>query len=138
MSVIFTNEGRKAALDQFLATYGPYIRCGLFTAPGAPSVATNLAGVTAATFVGYAAGTPAFGAAAIDGNGNALAAGSTVTFTAGAVVGSQTILGWYLYDSSTAKLLFIELFSAPLVINATGQTITVNPNWYRGQLAPPL
>jgi len=138
MTAILVDEGRTKALSSYLATFGAGIRVGLFTAPSAPDHTTTLGGVTAATFTGYAAQTPAFGVPAIDGNGNAQAAGSTVTFTAGAVAGSQTILGYYVYDSAVGFLLFIELFPAPVVINASGQFITVTPNWYRGPLSPPF
>jgi hypothetical protein len=137
MTAILVDEGRVNALTVYLDLVAANLRVGLFTDPPAPDVTTDLAGVTDATFAGYAAQTPAFGAPAIDGNGNALAAGATLTFTAGAVAGPETILGYYLYDDFFHALLFIELFPAPVVISATGQFVTVTPNWYRGQLDPP-
>jgi hypothetical protein len=110
----------------------------LFTAPAVPTAATLLAGVTEATFPGYAA-VPLVpsGAPIVDGNGNGANPFPSATFTATGGA-PQTVYGWYVTDDSNAKLIDIKLFDAgPLVFQNNGDTFVGTYTDYQGQLAPP-
>lgn len=139
MAVIVVNEGRLKTLNIVQGYLGASGLVGLFTAPTAPDVTTNLAGVTPATFPGYAAVTPSgWGGAAIDANGNAAQAPSAITFTQNADDTPQDVYGWYLYENAVA-LFLIKLFDdGPQTFSANGDFRTLNLTAYLGQLAPPL
>lgn len=138
MTALLNNEGRIDQLATLLTTAGSYLRVGLFTSPTTNAKTNTLASYTAATFAGYSAQTATWSSPALDGNGNATYTGSTVTFTSTGASPTNVIYGYYLYQSGTGKVWYSELFSAPVTINASGQSITVQPTMYLGDCVPPL
>lgn len=138
MSALLNNEGRLDQLSALLAALGANLKLSLFTAPTTNSKTNPLGAYTEATFAGYAAVAPAWGAPSLDGNGNAVAVATAVTFTSTGASPTNTLYGYYLYDALTNKVWWSELFSAPIMINASGQSVTVTPSAYLGDCQTPL
>lgn len=138
MAAILNNEGRLDWLNIMVALLGTNIKVRLFTAP-TTNVKTNiLSSYTAATFAGYADQSPAFAAATLDANGNGQAVAPALTFTSSGPTPANTIYGYLIYDGTSSKVWYSDLFTAPITINATGQSITVTPTMYFGDCVPPL
>lgn len=138
MTAILTNEGQLDQLDTVLTAKSANLRVGLYTARSVYSKSSVLASVTACTFSGYAAQTPGFSSTGVDGAGRIVYAAASLTFTHNGGGTGNTVLGYYVYDTSTGKLQFLEDFSAPISMTSNGQTITVSPVWYYGDLTAPL
>lgn len=138
MSAILPNEGQLDQIAKLLAAEGANLRVGLYTARGVYSKATVLSDITAATFSGYAAQTPAFSSGGLDGAGRNTYAASTMTFTHNGGGTSNTVLGYYLWNNSSGKVYFLEDFGAPIFLGSNGAHVTATPTWYYGDLTPPL
>jgi len=138
MPATIVEEGRKLTLDGWLTAVGAQLRVILFTAPTSIDEETELSDLTEADFSGYSRETPSFPASTINGNGNALSAGSTVTFTHSGGGTDNTIVGWALIHEAANLAIGIEPLSAPVTLDTGGQFIDVTPQAYLGQLSPPL
>jgi len=122
MATVFTDEGEKDVLDVYLATAG--VRVGLFQNNYVPVAGSVLADLTAATFSGYAVGTPVYGAATTVANrANAVAAALNFDHNGGAT--ANTIYGWYVFNTTTSKLLKANTLGTPVVMDTAGNRITV-------------
>jgi len=141
MSANLVYEGEQRALDLLISTItAANIKIGLYTAIGGSGKNRGYADVTDCTFSGYTAGGTAtsWAAGAIDANDKWARVGATVTFTHNGGGTSNTVLGYYVYDSSVNKLLFFEAFSAPISMSASGNAIPVTPTLYSGDLTTPF
>ena len=137
MSAVYLNTGRISDLDTLIAnaTYEVRLYQNNFT----PLVGSVLGDFTVATFSGYAAQAPTFGAAAIDGNGNAKADASALSFTHNGGGTANSIYGWYMVDTGTGVVCQAERFAAaPLSFAVSGDDVTVTPHLYGGPVTPPL
>jgi len=100
----------------------------LFTAgPGTITQFTEVADFTEATFAAYAKKVLAVATdlePAISPNANAAVMIGNCVWIAGAVVlPGETILGYYVTDSTDAILYFSEYFAEPVEVTALGQVI---------------
>lgn len=138
MGAILTNEGRQDVLTQYLSARGANHRIGLYTARAVYGVTAVLADITEATFSGYAIGTPTWVSFGIDANGNSDYAAAALTFTHNGGGTANTVIGYFVKDTASGKLLFLEDFGAPVTLNTNGQFVSVKPDMYGGLLAPPL
>lgn len=138
MAAQLTFEGQVDQIAKLIGTVAADLRLALYTANAGGTKATILANLTEATFTGYAETTPVFAVVGNDANNRQVWTAPVQTFTAGAIGGPQTILGYYLFNTATGKLYFFEAFGAPILINTAGQFIDVTPSWYYGDLTPPL
>lgn len=138
MAATLVFEGQVDQIATLIGAKASNLRIGLYTANAGSGKATVLANITACTFTGYAALTPVFSVVGNDANNRQTWAAPVQTFTATASSPSNTVLGYYIWDSSTGKLQFYEAFGAPVTINASGQFISVTPTWYYGDLTAPL
>lgn len=137
MAAVLLYTGMLRELSLLLTALGSNLKIGLFTAPAVVVPGNIYTDFTLATFPGYAPAVSTFGSLAIDGNNNASTTGSAVTFTSSGSSPSNTIYGYIVYDGSVPVALYAEAFSAPILINAAGQSITITPTMYLGKLAPP-
>lgn len=137
MTAILTNEGQQDMLTYLVVNQFPDVRCGLYTARSVYSKATVLANITAATFSGYAVTTPTWVSFGTDVNGKAQYAAPSQVFTHNGGGTGNTIIGYYLFNNSTGKVLWLEDFGAPVTINANGQHIDVKPDSFAGDLTTP-
>lgn len=138
MSATLTFEGQVDQVATLIAAKASDLRLGLYTANAGSGKSTVLANITACTFSGYAPLTPVFSVVGNDGNNRQVWQAPTQTFTHDSGGGSDTVLGYYVWDNATGKLQFWEAFGAPVVISTNGQFISVTPSWYYGDLTPPL
>lgn len=138
MTAIFSNEGQLAIITEYLAAQGANLRCGLYTARSVFSKAMVLGDITAATFSGYAAQTPAWTSNGLDGAGRNSWTAATMTFTHNGGGTANTVIGYYLWNSNTGKLLFAEDFAAPIVLSTNLAHTTVTPTLFDGDLTAPL
>lgn len=119
------------------------VKVHLASAPFNPAPSLLLAGLTEATFQGYAALLAATGAQMefVDPvTGNRVVqlqepAGGWHWATTGAVGLPMTIYGIYVTDNGVTVLYGSQLFSTPVVLTASGQGI--DQGQVRFQLAPP-
>ncbi len=100
----------------------------LFTAPANNSPQLKLADFVEATFVGYAAddivgGDNVYGLDPL--NRGVGKFGTVYQWTAGAVVGTEIVFGWYITDSTGASLRAYGFFDVPASVENDGDTITV-------------
>lgn len=83
-----------------------------------------------ADFVGYARGTVAAADWEVvpesDGGFSIVNTGPTVNFTAGALVGDQTVYGIAISNETSIKLLSVILFDEPYTFVTPGQTLQVD------------
>ena len=130
MALLVPSVAEKDLLDAMLGVVTPGNQTlGLFVNNYTPDDTTVLANLTPMSTLGYAAktltktswvttagssGNPASSAYAIQ----------TWTFTAGVAV---TVYGYYVADATTSRLLWVELFASPKVVQNTGDVITVTP-----------
>jgi len=138
MTAILVKTGRVRLADVALVTIGGNWRLRLFQNNATVDEDTVIGDLTEATFSGYIEATPTFGGAAINGNDNAQADGSSETFTHSGGGTNNTIYGWYLVDNGSGDLVWAEKYGAPVSMNAGGLFITVQPFAYCGPLDPPL
>ena len=91
----------------------------------------TLADITEADFVGYAAQTGVVvPASIIDSFFHGDAFTPVLTWTAGAIVGSQTIFGLYvtMQFGLSNSLIFFRRFAAPVTIAIAGETVVKQVN----------
>jgi len=137
MTAILANEGQNDMANILHGAIDANLRIGLYTARSVYSKSTVLANITAATFSGYAVQTPTFAAFGLDANGKTQFAGVANVFTHNGGGTGNTVIGYYLYNTSTGFLYWLEDFGAPVTINSNGQHIDVMPNQYTGDLTTP-
>jgi len=104
-----------------------HVTVGLFTAGPLPITPSSvLADFTAATFPGYAVvTTTTWSDAYLSQAGRAQITSMIISFTGGAVVSGETILGWYAYREDTPdELAFADYFDDPVFINEPGDGVT--------------
>jgi hypothetical protein len=109
---------------------------GLIKQTGSPpfwGVLTTLAQVLSqeATFTGYAE-TPniSWSAVGLDASHRAYSVSSPGVFTTGGgFVGPETIIGWFVQNPTTGRLIMLTIWDAAnyIVLNAPGQSIAVVP-----------
>lgn len=126
MLAYFPDEGLIWLLQQLAANN---LKMHLFTNNISPSRATTLAGLTEATWTGYAVVTLASGSwvsLGVGGNVGTLAY-PAVTFS-NTSAGSVTAYGFYITDNAVTKLLCVGLFDgSPVTLVATTGTYTFVP-----------
>lgn len=137
MSATYVLEGQKDKLDNFIAN-ASVIRLGLYKAFAGSGKNTALADLTECDFSGYAITTPTWAAGTTDGNNKFNRVGSTSTFTHNGGGTSNSVLGYFVKNNTTGKLLFYEPFGAPISMASNGDTITITPTWYEGDASTPL
>lgn len=141
MSATLTLEGQAQQLDLIISTItAANIKIGLYTARGGSGKNTALADLTAANFSGYTTGGYAttWAAGSVDANNKWTRVGATVTPTHNGGGTSNTVIGYYIYDSSNSKLWYYEDFSAPISMSANGNAIPITPTLYCGDASTPL
>lgn len=139
MSATYANDGQKDMMDYLITNMGSNIRLGLYKAIAVTTKAAHLTDITACDFSGYAPDTPTFAAGSTDGNNKYVRAAGTTTFAHNGGGTGNTVLGYYVWDNiGGGTLWFFEAFSAPITMNASGQTIPVQPTWYMGDCTTPL
>lgn len=135
---IFVKEGRKEQLQAIITQLGANLRVGLFKAIAVVDDTCVLANITDCDFSGYAVATPAFSDAGFSANDNYQESAAAITFTHNGGGTANSVLGWYLYNTSTSKLHWFESFGAPVTLATNGQFITVTPLIFSGEVTPPL
>lgn len=139
MSAYLTIEGQTQWMNQVISDLTTNLKIGLFKAlAGAGGKVAVLADITPCDFSGYAAQSTTWAAATVDGNQKSTRDGGTYTFTHNAGVTNNTVLGYYVWDDAHGVLLWQESFSAPILMNANGQTIPISPTMYSGDASTPL
>lgn len=125
MSMVVPKEGCKAVGDGFTDTL--VVNVHLFSTNTAPTPASVYADYTAieADFTGYASTNTTFTFSSFDGSNRAVYLGTVVTFTQTGILATNNIYGYFLGDGG--KLLGVELFSAVIVMDATGKAISFQP-----------
>lgn len=137
MSATYTLEGQKDKLDDYIGGAGT-IKVGLFITSTPTGKNVALASIVAATFSGYATQTPSWAAGTTDANNKFNRVGGTCTYTHNGGGTSNSVLGYYVWNDTTSKLLFYEAFGAPISMASNGDTITITPTWYEGDASTPL
>jgi hypothetical protein len=111
-----------------------------FKSAHAPAAGDTLATYTAIenAYPGYSRKTlNAWGAVAIDVNGNAEVDETTRTFTATAGSAEQSF-GYFIIDATGALLLAEQDITAPIDMTAAGRSYSILPKFYLGGLAAPF
>lgn len=137
MSATYALEGQKDKLDDYIGGAGT-IKVGLYTANAGSGKNTALSHLTAATFSGYATQTPSWATGTTDANLKYNRVGGTCTYTHNGGGTSNSVLGYYVWNDTTGKLLFFEAFGAPISMASNGDTITITPTWFEGDASTPL
>lgn len=102
-------------------------KMGLYTNSVSISTDTVWADITQATYSGFAEqNISASGSPAIDGTGKAAVALSPVTFTHSGSSVANTIKGWYVRNTVTGRLRWIEALAADRTMGAAGDVITID------------
>lgn len=110
----------------------------LFVNNHTPAVTDTLAGLTEATFAGYAAVYGiTWGAPTLDANNNYKLSAADIVWTATGTTPANTVYGYYATDLS-GVLVLEEDNGAPFVVSAVGAQYTLSPRFYLGQILPPL
>ena len=126
MSLIVSDEGLKRILDLLTTGTGlGNIRIGLYQNNYTPVHTSVLLSFTPATFVGYAVVTPAFAAATVTAHVGTTIDAAARTFTCSGTATTNTIYGYYVYDSVGGVTLFAEEFSSPQTIANIGDQISL-------------
>lgn len=126
MSFVLCEEGKK-----YLLTHGinnANVRLGLYKNSYTIIAGSVFADITPCDFTGYSAATPSWGAESIDGGGHATQTATAIVFTQGTPGTTNSVYGYYLFDTSTSKLIGgDQLPSAPFVTASSGDTVTITP-----------
>lgn len=129
MAVVYTDEGKKADLDNMDFSYGKIILFKNNITPGTGTVYNDVAGAgNKADFSGYADANYTPGAITIDGSGNASVTATTATFTHNGGPTANNVYGWALIgvQGATNRVFRAERFSdAPRVMSANGNQISI-------------
>lgn len=125
--LVCPDEGEVTLFTPIATTYlnAGNTRLGLFQSNTTPSDSTTLASLTAATFSGYAAATVSTFVTPTESTNKARTSATAVDFTHNGGATSNTIYGYYVYDNSLSKLLWIERFDASVTMANNGDKITI-------------
>lgn len=129
MSAYFPNEGEIVAMKQMIVA--PMLKVVLFANDVTITAATVYADMTLATFSGYAAVTPTWGAPATDANGKAWSQGSACLFQGSGGGVTNSIYGYALVSQDVSlvnRIVMIEkIAGGPKTMGASGSIIVVAP-----------
>jgi len=132
-SVVLTQNWQAVVAATLAAQWAAYVggartKVHLFQNNIVPQFNTVATDFVEADFVGYAAVLTALWAFAINQEGNSEVYWNDVpaTFTAGAIVGPQTIYGYWM-DSTTDGLIIAERFDTPITLAAALEYLQVLP-----------
>lgn len=120
-------ESRKAILDQVLGATRTGLTIRLAKANPVPDDEdVTLGDLTECDFVGYAAQTPAWSAPTLDGDDVANSETGVLEFTAGILLGPQTIYAVYAtrlsaVDGSTNVLICFDRLTATVTLSNPGE-----------------
>lgn len=129
MNAIATKTLR-LALQTSILTGWTLGKLKLFKNNFTPNYDNLLADFTEATFPGYAAisaaTTPASGIDSLTGN-LVVSWNNGSAFTAGTIVTPETVYGWYITNTAETTCLVAARFDTPIVIDQTGDIISLDP-----------
>jgi hypothetical protein len=126
MAFELTDEGKKYLLTNGINNAN--VRLGLYKNNYTIIAGSVFANITACDFTGYAAATPVWGAASIDGGDHATQTATSIVFTQGTPGTTNSVYGYYLFDVVTSKLIGgDQLPGAPFVTASSGDTVTITP-----------
>ncbi len=121
--------GKQQLLAQLRTWLNANSKLHLYKNNHAPVHGDTVSAYTESDFVGYAAvALTAWGAPYLTADFHAYIDEVVETFTAGLVVGSQSVYGYYVTDLA-GVLIWAELAPSPVTINAAGQTFAVLPRF---------
>lgn len=138
MTATLTLEGQEDQVATWTGVKAGTMKVGLYTARSGSGKNVSLGNITPATFSGY---TPVFAnlvSGIEDANERMVYAGGPCTFTHNGGGTSNTITGWYMWDTGSGKLHYYEDYGAGVSMAVNGNFITINPKLYYGDLTPPL
>lgn len=127
MSLVVPDQGEIRLLDMLINAVGmTNVRLRLYKAISpALSQDTVYADFTIANFSGYADVTPAMGAASTVSHKGKIVDGSVRNFTHNGGGTSNTVLGYYVVDTGTSKVLWAEAFSSSQSMANNGDNIAI-------------
>lgn len=125
--LVCPDEGEVTLFTPIATTYlnAGNTRLGLFQSNTTPSDSTTLAGLTAATFSGYAVATVSTFITPTESANKARTQATSVDFTHNGGATSNTIYGYYVYDNALSKLLWAERFDASVSMANNGDKISI-------------
>lgn len=126
MSFVLTDDGKVWLLANGLNNSD--VRLGLFKNNLTIVAGTHIGSVTPCDFTGYAASALTWGGSSIDGGDHATETATPVVFTQGTPGTTNSIYGYYLYETVGPTLLGgDQLPGAPFVTASAGDSVTVTP-----------
>src|SRR5688572_32940844 len=125
-TLVVPNASENHLNDMLVAGASTTLRVRLFQSNTTPSQSTVIGDLTEATFSGYAAVTPSFGASATASNKGTITDSAARDFTHNGGGTSNTIYGYYVtYESGGSTLLWAERFDIAQTLANNGDKITL-------------
>jgi hypothetical protein len=92
-----------------------------------PTIDTEVADLTEATFTSYAAASITWGTAYVNSNNQIELDGSLITWVAGSSPTAEVVRGVYVTDSGGTHLLYVDSFSSVVSISVQGDGVSFVP-----------